>query len=65
MVDLVTFNVFDAVNKTVPLLITVSIAPFIETLPQHFRFGDIYMEKIQVYVSEHRALKKKVFPISP
>jgi hypothetical protein len=64
MVDLGTFNIFDAVNKPASLLITGSVAPFIETLPQHFRFGDTYVEKIQVYVSEHPALKKKVFPIS-
>jgi hypothetical protein len=42
----------------------MSIAPFIETLSQHFRFGDICMEKIQVYASEHPVKKKKVFLIS-
>jgi hypothetical protein len=60
MVELGTFNVSDAVNKPVSLLITVSIAPFIEAMPEHFRFGDIYLEKIQAYVSKHPALKKSV-----
>jgi hypothetical protein len=48
----------ERVNKPVSLLITVSIAPFIEAMSQHFRFGDIYLEKTQAYVSEHPALKK-------
>jgi hypothetical protein len=46
------FGVMERVNKPVSLLITVSVAPFIEAMPQHFHFGDIYLEKIQAYVCE-------------
>jgi hypothetical protein len=49
------FWALERVNKPVSWLVTVSVAPFIEAMPQHFHFVDIYLEKIQDYVSEHPA----------